>query len=97
MAWMFSTWVLLLEVWMFLELSCNTMLCMQTRCSLPMNEDFCSLIVCIECQVKTVRLLLDDYPEYADIHARAENNTSAILAAPKWSGYNIDNEPSRRY
>lgn len=51
---------------------------------------------CEHGRADTVRLLLEDYPEYTDIHARAEKDISAILAAAKWSGFDIDNEPSRR-
>ncbi|KAK6449454.1 hypothetical protein FP744_10005704 [Trichoderma asperellum] len=52
-------------------------------------------IACKNCRVNTVRFLFDEYPEYADIHARDEDNTSAILAAAGWSGWKID-EASRR-
>jgi ankyrin repeat protein len=53
-------------------------------------------IACKYCRVDTVRLLLEDYPEYTDIHGRAERGESAILAAAQWSGFNIDNEASHR-
>lgn len=64
----------------------------------PLNErGFLFLYTASQhCRADTVRLLLEDYPEYTDIHARAEKDISAILAAAKWSGFNIANEASRR-
>lgn len=51
---------------------------------------------CEHCRADTVRLLLEDCPEYTDIHARAEKDISAILTDAKWLGFNIDIEASRR-
>ncbi|KAL7904461.1 hypothetical protein GGI35DRAFT_484487 [Trichoderma velutinum] len=53
-------------------------------------------IACENCHVDTVHLLLNNYPEYTNIRARGEGNTSAMSAATKWSGWNIANEASRR-
>jgi ankyrin repeat protein len=57
----------------------------------PNDRGFLMLnVACKDCHVEMARFLLDEYPEYADIHARSRNDISAILAAakcPDWDTY----------